>query len=644
MPTVYDPIKVGTIWLKNRFVVAPTVKNHCNEDGSINIRTLNNFEVEADGPGLVIVSMSFTEKAGQAFQRQLGVHNDKMVDGLHELANVIQKQGAKAAVQISHGGYLCNEGTLFEPVRGVSEKPLLPGQKPVPLTTTEVECVIENYAKAAARIKRAGFDGVELHACHGSLAIQFMSPFNNIGRTDRYAVRTTFLYEVVQAMRDAVGPDFAFGVRLSVTEFGMEDLGYPGITTEETVNEYIPTMEKIGIDWVHASAGRIGITPFHNFPPLYAPRGVNVNIAEEVKKKCHTPVITVGRLQDQKLIEKIVEDGRADMVAMCRPIIADPRIAKKMIEGRTDDIRQCLACNWCLHVLFLDLPVECTMNPFYGWEKEYEVTPAKKLKKVMVIGGGVGGLQAALTASQRGHEVTLYEKSGDLGGQVKLASAFPRLNTRELRNLPDWLAREVKKTSVKVVLNTEITPQLVEKEKPDAIVVATGAKEMAAALPEGAKNVVYLWDYLRGTAKIGNKVVVLGGNEGAEAAVSLAREGKEVTLVEEGSDILMAPYLYLFGARREPMFRWLDEEKVTVLTEHTVKAATGNALTLVDKWGTEKTVAYDTILVAVGREPESELYNAIATRGKEVYLVGDAKEARTMVQANHEAFWVGRHI
>jgi len=256
----------------------------------------------------------------------------------------------------------------------------------------------------------------------------------------------------------------------------------------------------------------------------------------------------------------------------------------------------------------------------------------------------VSGLQVALTASQRGHEVTLYEKSDKLGGQINLAAAFPRLYTRDLKNLPDWLAREVKQTTVKVVLNTEVTPELVKKEKPDAIVVATGAKENVIELPKGAKNVVYLWDYLRGTAKIGNKVVILGGNEGAEAALSLAREGKEVTLVEEGGDIALPSYIFLFSCRREPLFRWMKEEKVTILTEHKVKAATGDTLTLADKWGVKKTVAYDTIVVAVDREPVNELYNAIATRGREVYLLGDAKEPRNMKEDNQEAFWLGRHI
>jgi len=644
MPTVYDPIKVGTIWLKNRMVEAPTVKNHADEDGFINQRTLNNYEAESDGPGMIIVGMSFTDRLGKAFVRQIGVHDDHCMGGMENLADVIHKQGAKAAQQIAHGGTLCTNGLVGgKEVWGPSEKPLLPGQRVHKMTTSEVEYAIEGYANAAARIKAAGFDAVELHACHGSMALMFQSPFHNVGRSDKYADRLAFLHDCVQAMRDAVGPDFTFGVRLSTHEFGMEDLGYPGVTIEETTTQVIPMLESLGVDWIHASVGRIGITPDHSFPPPYAARGINVNMAEACKKVAHIPVIAVGALNDPKLIESIIANGRADMVALCRALIADPHFVKKMLEGRTDEIRQCLRCNYCLHALFVQYDAECTMNPFYGREKEYEVTPAKVTKKVMVVGGGVGGMQAALTASQRGHKVTLYEKSGELGGQVKLASAFPRLNTRELRNLPDWLSKEIKKYPVKVVYDTEVTPELVDKEKPDAVVVATGAKEMAVELPSEAKC-VYLWDYLQGTAKIGDKVVVLGGNDGAEAAVSLAKEGKKVTIVDEGSSVALPPYIYMFSCRPEPLSRWMKEENVTILTNHKLKAVTADAVTVEDQWGEEKTLAYDTIVVAVGREPVNELYNAIAARGREVYLIGDAKEPRHMRAANLEAFWVGRHI
>ena len=641
MPTVYDPITIGKMVVKNRFAEAPTVKNFAKEDGRVNTRTLNNFELEADGPGLVIVTMSFTEDRGQVFRRQLGVQNDKAIAGLSDLANRIHKAGAKAALQISHGGNLCSEPIIGSLPVGPSEKPQWPGQKVHPLTTEETEAIIENYGKATARAKEAGFDAVELHACHGSLALQFLSPIQNTGRADKYAVRTTFLYETVAAMRRYVSPDFPLGVRLSCHEFMEEDKGTPGLAFDEVLEEIAPTLEKMGINWIHASAGRIGHTPDHAFPPLYEPRGVNVKFAESLKKKIHIPVITVGRLQDPKLIEKIIEEGRADMVAFCRPIIADPHLPKKMIESRYEDIRQCMACNWCLDRLFKQLGAECPMNPAYSWEKEYRLEPALKPKKVMVIGGGVSGLQAALTASQRGHKVTLYEKSDKLGGQVKLACAFPRLYTRELWNLPKWLIAQIEKSPVRVMLNTEVTPQMVEQEKPDTIVVATGARQKPA--PKTNSSTVYLWDYLAGKAKIGKKVVILGGHEGAEGAVSLAREGKEVTLVEEGEEVAWPAYIYGGGARREPLMRYLSQAGVKILTQHKVKMVSEGEVQLSGSRG-DVTVAAETILIALGREPEDNLYKILGTRGREVYLIGDAREVRSMPPASHEGFWVGRQI
>ncbi|MBF0530282.1 MAG: FAD-dependent oxidoreductase [Deltaproteobacteria bacterium] len=647
MPTVYDPIKVGTMWLKNRFAEAPTVKNFAEEDGRVNTRYLRNFELEADGPGLIIVTMTFTENEGQVFRRQLGAADDKSVAGLTDLAERIHLAGAKAALQISHGGNLCSEGIIGTTPVGPSEKPQWPGQKVHALTTGEIEAIIDKYGQAAARAKQAGFDGVELHACHGSMILQFLSPLHNIGRTDRYADRPVFLYESVEAVKKYVGNDFPLGVRLTCHEFFEEDLGSVGLTADETIDVICPKLECMGVHWIHASAGRIGHTPDHSFPPLYEPRGVNVKFAERVKTKVRIPVITVGRLQDPKLIEKIIESGRADIVAMCRPLIADPHLPKKMIQGRFDDIRQCMGCNYCLDRLFCQVGVQCPMNPAYSWEDEYRLIPAAVSKKVAVVGGGVGGMQAALTAAERGHQVTLYERSDKLGGQIKLASAFPRLYTRELWNAPKWLIREIEKNSkIKVVFNTEVTAELIAKENPDVVVIATGAKQQLLNVPvESTKpNIVYLWDYLAGTAQLGEKVAVLGGNEGAEAAVSLAREGKKVTLVEETQAIAEPAYIYPGAARKGPLMRYLQQEKVDIKLKTKVKAVKEGKLLLEKCCGEEECIEVDTVVVALGREPLNDLCQEIKARDRQVYVIGDAKAVRSMASATHEGFWVGRTI
>ncbi|GAW93545.1 FAD-dependent oxidoreductase [Calderihabitans maritimus] len=647
MPTVYDPIWIGKVKLKNRFVLAPTVKNFANEDGTVNTRYLQQYELEAQGPGLVTVTMSFVEPSGKVFTRQLGAHHDNCIPGLADLAERIHRAGAKCALQISHGGNLCSESIIGETPVGPSERPQWPGQKVRALKTDEVEKIIESYAKAAWRAKVAGFDAVDLHACHGSMILQFLSPFHNKGRTDKYAVRTTFLYETVQAVQDACGVDFPIIVRISAHEFMEEDMGEPGLTIDEVANEIAPQLERLGVACIHVSAGRIGHTEDHCFPPLYEPRGVNVRLATKVKEKVNIPVITVGRLQDPKIIEKIIEDGKADMVAMCRPIIADPHLPKKMIEGRIEDIRQCMGCNYCLHRLFLQLGVQCPMNPEYSWEYEYQPTPAKQSKKVMVVGGGVAGLQTAYTAAQRGHQVTIYEKTNQLGGQVRLASSIPRLYTKELWNLPKWLIRQVEKLGVNIELGKEVTPELVEQVNPDVVVVATGAQEIRLELPgHDNEKVVYLWDYLEGKASVGDKVVVIGGNEGAEVAVSLAREGKTVTLVEETENIGCAKYIYDGAARRKPLLRFLRQANVRILTKTQVKEINSQGVKVLQSWPMpkEEIIEADTVMIAVGRKSEDSLYRALQGKGFEIYQIGDCVEPRSMVSATHEGNWVGRHI
>ena len=642
MQTVFDSIKIGNIEIKNRMAVAATVKNLAEQNGRVSSRILENYSIEADGPGLYIVSMTYTEEQGHVFKGQTGIADSLHVFGMSEVANRIHKAGAKAFLQLSHGGNLCSEAIIGQIPVGPSSIPQWQGQIVKALTTEEVETIADNYGKAALRAKESDFDGIELHACHGSLILQFLSPIQNQGRTDRFANPPEFLYECIRAVQKYCGNDFVLGIRLSCHEFMEEDKGTPGLEFE-LVKRIVVELEKMGVAFIHASAGRIGHTPDHAFPPLYEPRGVNLIFAEEIKKLVNIPVITVGRYQDAKIIKKVISDGKADLVAMCRPIIADPHIAKKIAEGKDDQIRKCMGCNWCLERLFNQVGVECPMNPAYGWEREYSLVPAITPKKVMIIGGGVAGMQAAYAASIRGHKVSLYEKSGELGGQLKVASQFPALYTRELWNLPKWLISEIKKLPLDIHLNTEVNEELINKLRPEAVVVATGAVEIIPdiKIADGA-NAVYLWDYLSGKANIGKNVVVFG-KESIEAAVSLAKEGKKVTVIQSGDDYEWAPYLFAGGARREPLAINLKKLKVDVKFNSKVEEIGKGNVTIYSNENKE-IIKCDTIVIAIGRKRVDNLFQSLKKEGRELYVIGDAKDVRNMTPASHEGYWVGRTI
>lgn len=639
MSTIYDSIKIGNIEIKNRLAVAATVKNLAEQDGRVNMRNLYNYGYEADGPGLYMVSMTYTEDQGRVFRGQTGIQDDLAVYGMDELASRIRKAGSVPFLQLSHGGNLCSEGIIGELPVGPSSIAQWQGQTVRTLTTEEVEKIIDNFGIATMRAKQAGFDGVEFHACHGSMMLQFLSPIHNQGRTDRFSNPPQFTYECVEKAREYVGEDYVLGVRFSCHEFMEEDLGKPGLVFDN-VKEYAKELEKMGINYIHASAGRIGHTPDHSFPPLYEPRGVNLKFAAELKKILKIPVVTVGRFQDAKIIKKAVEDGKADIVAMCRPVIADPFISKKILEGKEDEIRKCMGCNWCLDRLFSQVGVECPMNPAYGWEKEYALIPTDTPKEIMVIGGGIAGMQAALAASARGHRVKLYESSGQLGGQVKYSSQFPGLYTRELWNLPKWLINEVEKSAIDIHLNTAVGSDLIDKVRPDTIIVATGAKEKRADLTiQEGSNVISLWEYLCG-AEVGKNVIVFG-DESIEAAASLCNDGKKVTLLQEGEDYNWPHYVFAGAARREPLLRYISKAKVVF--NSSVKSIKKDIVTI-NSNGKNEELKYDTIIDATGREKVDNLFTEYKSKGYELFVIGDAKDVRNMTPATHEGYWVGRIV
>lgn len=646
MARLDDPIKIGGLELPNRMILAPTVKNHASEGGYINDTVIRGFVEEARGGwGLLQVSASYIHTEGNIFRRGIGIHNDVTVSGLERLAYAIHREGCLCSIQVIHGGAICNSAITGLPVVGPSEKGGVFG--PVrKLETDEVERRAQWYADAAARAKEAGFDAVNVHSCQGTLIQQFMSPYTNL-RDDKWGQDPGLFPETIaKKMRAAVGPDFPIIWRLAAHEYMGEWLKEPGYD-QEWGKKMAKRLEPL-VDCFDVTGGRIGFTGMFSFPPVYAERATRVPLATEIKSVTHLPVMGVAKIMDDRIAKEVVESGRADMAHVCRPAIADPHMARKILEGRPEDIRKCISCNWCLETLFRQRVVLCAVNPAYSREGEYELVPTRNPKKIMVIGGGVAGMEAAITLAQRGHKVDLYEKDEELGGLVQfVASAHPRLNTRDLRNIVDYHVAQIEKTEgLTLHLETEVTRELVEKEKPDAIVVATGSEEAVPEIPGiGSSKVFTNEDYLRaeGNVPVGQKVVVIGGNFGAETSLSLANEGKEVIMVEESDTINRPIYIQdlfsrsfmLDGLVKQANIKVMLETKAIEISEGSVTVESGEGRT---------TIQCDSVIVAHGRKPRSALYESLKGMAPEVYAAGDCVAPRDIYHAIDDAAYYARKI
>ncbi|HEM62510.1 MAG TPA: FAD-dependent oxidoreductase [Chloroflexi bacterium] len=632
---VFEPIKVGSLEIKNRIVAGPMVMNHATEDGHVTPRMVDYYAAKARGGfGLVHVEASYIRPDGNMFSRMLGVYSDRQLPGLNEIVEAIHAYGAKCTIQLVHGGRVSDP-------RISGTQPLAPSDdtppraaKPHGLTVEEIEELVACYARAAARAKEAGFDGAMIHGAHGFLIAQFVSPYCN-KRQDKYGQdRYLFVKQIVQACREAVGPDYPLFIRISADEF----LGDEGLTIEETTKVYAPLLEELGIDCFDVSAG-IQERVYYNIQPLYTPRANILYLAEEVKKVVHVPVIGVGRINDPRLVKQVIETGRVDMISLARQSLADPELPKKMMEDRPEDVRRCIACDLgCSYRHIVQWMADCAINyqvtreAAYRWAMERPVEP----KRVVVVGGGVAGMEAARVASLRGHLVTLYEKSPRLGGLVSVVADMPRLYMHELDNVVEYLSTQLDKLGVDINLSTEVDADLLAQAKPDVVILATGGRERLPNLPGvDGPRVLTLLQYLRGEAKIGEKVVVWGGHEGAEAAVSLARQGKKVTILEESDSVADASFLKYVG-RQMLLQNYLDEEGVEILTESVVETIGEDSLTY-RRQGEKKDLGFDTVLIALGRVANDELADRLRGVVPEIYRVGDCLEPHSIRHSIHSA-------
>lgn len=631
-----EPVKVGTMSLRNRMVMAPMETKHNNADGSVSQDMIDYYVERAKGGvGLIVVQNSAVDTiASRSASSQLCINTDHMIAGLSKLAEAIKLDGAASVIQLGHGGRQtrpgCNPG-----IQNVAPSPIpsdAVGVMPKELTLDEIEAIENAFADAARRAEMAGFDGVEIHAAHGYLIGEFISPKTNL-RKDKYGGllenRARFALEIIAKVRAMLGGDFTVGFRVSADEY------VPGGLTLNEAAEYAKLVADAGVDYIHVSAGTYESRP-HLFPIMYYERGHLLHLAEGIKTVVKgVPIIAVGSL-DVELGEKALQEGKADLVAFGRGLIADPELPNKLAADKVEDIRPCILGNeGCLSNLAKGRPLRCEVNPAAGREATFRMTPATAKKKVMVIGGGIAGMEAARTAAIRGHDVTLVEKSDHLGGHL-IEASVPRFKGA-VKELLNWAERQVNKGDIKVQLNTEATPSIIKEAKPEVLIVAIGSTCKAPSLAGRDKSSVIMGtEVLLGQKEPGAEVVVIGGGTvGSEAALYIAEElKKRVTIVEMLDDILIGHELLNKTVLKER----LQAAGVAVRTGWILREVTDKGVVCEDKNWQMHEIAADTVVLCTGFEARKDMVEEFKGFAPEVYAIGDCVEARRIYNAFEDAW------
>jgi 2,4-dienoyl-CoA reductase-like NADH-dependent reductase (Old Yellow Enzyme family)/thioredoxin reductase len=637
---IWDPVQIGAIRIKNRIAMAPMCTRLANPDGSVSPRLIEYYEARAaGGAGMVIVEYTYIDDvASKAAICQLGVYNDNLIPGLNELAERIQFYDAKVLLQISHAGGQ-------SPSHLIGRRPLAPspiiskfGEMPSELTTDQIQTIIKSFGEAALRAKKAGFDGVELHGVHGYLINQFLSSNYN-KRKDHYGrdflSRTRFPLEVLQEVRSRVGRDFLVGYRLN-----MKDFVPGGVELEETL-ELIKILERNGVDYIHTSAGTY-LSHHYMISPPYIERGHLVGLAKKCKEQVKIPVIAVGGI-NHKIAINILNDGSADLVTIGRALIADPELPTKLNEGRIKEIRPCIRCNeGCIGRFFQGKTIRCATNPATGREKDFILEMTSNPKRVVIIGGGVAGIEFARIAKLKGHHVTLLEKSGRLGGDV-LAASVPRFKA-DLTNLLNWYENELRRLEVDFKLNFEATPSSIKSLKPEVLVIAVGAEYL---IPEikgiGDKKVIKATEVLLKTKEIGQRTAIIGaGLVGVETALHLQRSfpEKEIVLIEA----LPEPLLDVVSINKLSLMEILGGTNIQMITSAKIQAITQDGIEYLDDEDNPHIILADTVILATGFVPRLELAQLFKGSAPRIYMVGNCKNPGKIIDAIDQAAMIALRI
>ncbi|WP_371379240.1 FAD-dependent oxidoreductase [Sporomusa aerivorans] len=658
---LFEPIMIGKCLIRNRFVMAPMgPAGLCDSDGAFNERGIEYYVERArGGVGLIITGMNFVENEVENHNKgamPCPTDNPVMfVRMARTLTERVHAYDSKIFLQISAGfGRVSNRVKPGEEPIGPSIIPhrWINGLMCRQLSTAEVKTIIQKMIDAAAIAKRAGFDGVEIHAMHeGYLIDQFaMALFNT--RTDEYGGsienRIRFAVEIVQGIKQACGADFPVIMRYSPKSF-IKELNQGAVPGEIFLEkgrdlpeglEIAKMLEKAGYDALDSDVGSYD-SWYWSHPPMYQEKGLALPFNEELKKIVNIPVITAGRLDNPDLASNAITRKQTDLIGLGRPLLADPHIVNKIRTGKMAKIRPCLSCQEaCMGRLKAFLTISCAVNPAAGREKEYALIPAVRKKKVVVVGGGVAGCEAARVLAERGHEVELFEKSSQLGGNL-IPGGAPDFKEDDWA-LVAWFKQELEGLKIKIHYNTAVTGKMVRDTRADSVIIATGSSPRIFNLGNNEK--VYLAaDVLTGKKTTGSSTVIVGGGlVGCETALMLAKQGKQVTIVEAMDDILSigAPLCYANSQMLKDLLRFY---KVDIYTASKAVKATSGGLIVV-KEGVEKEISADSVILSVGYTADNSLYYEIQNDVPELYLLGDARNVSNIMYAIWDAFEVARNI
>jgi 2-enoate reductase len=641
---LFEPGRIGKLFIKNRIVMSSMgIGGLAEPDGRLGERAIDYYVARAKGGvGLITTAAARVEReidpTGASF---LGTDGSMYIAPLSELADAVHDYGAKIIVQLTAGrgriaplDYLKRFGAVAPSSVPCFANPKIIARE---LTTAEVERLVEAFALAAVTLDTAGIDGIELHAHDGYLLDQFQTTLWN-QRKDRYGGdidgRLQFSKEIISAIRKAVNRDFPIIYRFGLTHY------FDGGREIEEGLEIVQRLERVGVDAFHIDAGCYE-TRYWAIPPPTQPPGCMVNLAEMVKKIVKVPVIAVGKLGDPGLAEMVLQEGKADFIALGRPLLADPDWANKVREEIREDIRPCIGCyEGCLIRIYKKKYISCAVNPQTGMEREFAIEPAEKKKNVLVLGGGPGGMEAARVAALRGHSVTLWEKSKALGGHLVPASV-PDFK-RDFKSLIHYQSAQIKNLGVAIELNKEATPKQILEMEPEVLFVATGATPMIPEIPGVRKEkVVTAIDVLWGKKDVENTVVVIGGGlVGCETALYLAQKGKNVSIVEILDNILGD----VFIAIQMHLQELLANAGAKIFTETNVLEIREEGLLVADKKGGKRLVAGDTIVLATGMKHQENLFEDLECHIPEVYFIGDRVEPRKVLNAIWEGFRLARLV